>query len=74
MIYNVGISWTVADTYPVEANSIEEAFAWAKEHIDEIPCTSEAEYVSDTFFLDGYVDWYNENDEKDFTWIDKEEI
>lgn len=57
MKYKVGISWQVADTFEVEADNIDEALAWAREHIDEIPCTDDPEYIDGSFEIDGFIEW-----------------
>lgn len=43
------VSWQVFSQIKVQANSLEEAFEWAKEHLDEIPLDTDADYVDASY-------------------------
>lgn len=45
----IPVEWTVRSTIRVEANSLQEAVDFAKEHINDIPITSDNEYIEDSY-------------------------
>lgn len=45
----IPVTWSVFSKIKVQANSLEEAFEWAKEHLDEIPLDDETDYVDGSY-------------------------
>lgn len=45
------VSWAVFSKISVQADSLEEAFAWAEEHLDDIPLDTECDYVDGSYEL-----------------------
>lgn len=51
--FEIPVSWRVWSKIRVQANSLEEAYKWAVEHLDDIPIDMDsAEYADDSYQLD----------------------
>lgn len=50
--YNIPVSWSVSDKVVVEAETLEEAVQFVKDHIEEIPLGTNPEYVDDSYQID----------------------
>lgn len=50
--FSIPVTWQVWDKIEVEAETIEEAVAYVKEHIDEIPLGTEPEYIDGSYRID----------------------
>lgn len=48
----IPVSWEVYSTITVEANSLEEAIAYCKENSDEIPLSSDTQYIDGSYRID----------------------
>lgn len=47
--YLIPVEWSVCSNIFVEADSLEEALKIAQEHLDDIPCTSDNEYIDGSY-------------------------
>lgn len=47
--YNIPVTWSVFDKVIVEAESLEEAVQFVKDHIEEIPLGTSLEYIDGSF-------------------------
>lgn len=47
--FEIPVSWEVFDKVKVQANSLEEAFNYVKDHLDEIPLGNDADYVEASY-------------------------
>lgn len=45
----IPVSWEVSDTIKVQAETLEEAYEWAMENIDEIPLGDEPYYIDGSY-------------------------
>ena len=43
------VTWQVFSRIKVQAESLDEAFNWARNHIDEIPLDSDTDYVDGSY-------------------------
>ena len=50
--FSIPVTWSVWDKIEVEAETIEDAIRYVKEHIDEIPLGTELEYIDGTYRID----------------------
>lgn len=50
--YKIPITWQVYDRLLVQANSLEEALAYCKEHIDVLPLGDEPEYIDESYEIE----------------------
>lgn len=51
-VYTLPVSWSVCSTIDVEAESLQQAIEIAKSRIDDIPCSSDSEYVDGSYAID----------------------
>lgn len=47
--FKIPVEWSVYDKVCVQANSLEEAYKYVKEHADEIPLGTDAEYIDGSY-------------------------
>lgn len=47
----IPVSWSVYSTIRVEADNLQEALLLAKEHIDDLPITSDCEYIDGSYAI-----------------------
>lgn len=52
--FKIPVSWEVFDEIEVQADSLEEALEWAKDHSDEIPLGIYPEYVEGSYEIGDY--------------------
>lgn len=52
--FTIPVTWEVYDHIEVQADSLEEAIEWAKEHSDEIPLGTDPEYVDGSYEIGDY--------------------
>lgn len=57
--FSILVTWSVWDKIEVEAETIEDAIRYVKEHIDEIPLGTEPEYIDGTYRIDDGDDGEN---------------
>lgn len=57
--FSIPATWSVWDKIEVEAETIEDAIRYVKEHIDEIPLGTESEYIDGTYRIDDGDDGEN---------------
>ena len=57
--FSIPVTWSVCDKIEVEAETIEDAIRYVKEHIDEIPLGTEPEYIYGTYRIDDGDDGEN---------------
>lgn len=50
--YNIPVAWSVSDKVVVEAESLEEAVQFVKDHIEEIPLGMNPEYIDNSCQID----------------------
>lgn len=50
--FSIPVNWEVWDKVEVEAETIEEAIQWLKDHIDEIPLGTEPEYIDGSYKIE----------------------
>lgn len=50
--FSIPVTWEVWDKVEVEAETIEDAIQYVKEHIDEIPLGTEPEYIDGSYRID----------------------
>lgn len=58
--FSIPVTWSVQDKIEVEAETIEDAVKYVKEHIDEIPLGTEPEYIEDSYRIDDGNDGEND--------------
>ena len=47
----IPVTWEVFSRIKVQAATLEEAFSWAEEHLDEIPLGDDTDYVDGSYEL-----------------------
>ncbi len=47
--FTIPVSWCEYGTVQVQAASLEEAYNWANEHIDELACPTESYYLDESY-------------------------
>ena len=52
----IPVSWEVYDIVEVQANTLEEAYEWMIEHIDEVPLGTEPEYVEASYQIGDFAE------------------
>lgn len=62
--FKIPVSYVKAGTVKIEANSLEEAYAYAKEHIEELPLDTDDEYVDGSYEIGDFETAELMNEEK----------
>ena len=47
--YKIPVTWEVFSTIKVQAETLEKAYDWAQEHLDEIPLGDNTDYVDGSY-------------------------
>lgn len=50
--FNIPVTWCVYDKVEIEAETLEDAIKYVKEHIEEIPLGTEPEYIDGSYSID----------------------
>lgn len=50
--YSIPVTWSVSDKVVIEAESLEEAVQFVKDHIEEIPLGMNPEYIDGSYQID----------------------
>lgn len=75
MVYSIPVEWVVTENIEVRADSLKEALEFVKKHNDEIPTSSDAEYLDDSYAIFAYDDIQSDlNEDTDVSELEEKMI